>query len=61
MLRSVVIIRVPICTKDNSLANKVKRVRTAAKAAIDRIKVVLYAKLSDCSIVIRGVVKYKIT
>jgi hypothetical protein len=61
MLRGVVIVRVPICTKDNSLANKVERVRTAAKAAMDRIEVVLYAKLGDCSIVIRGVVKYKIT
>jgi hypothetical protein len=36
-------------------------VRTAAKVVIDRIKVVLYAKLSDHSIIIRGVVKYKIT
>jgi hypothetical protein len=35
-------------------------VRTVAKAVIDRIKVVLYAKLSDRGIVIRGVVKYKI-
>jgi hypothetical protein len=56
-----VVIRIPVCTKDNSLANEIKRVWAAAEAALSRIKVVCLAKRSNRGIVVRGVVKYKVT
>ena len=61
MLFGDIVIRVPICTKDNSLADEVKRVCAAAEAAVGRIKVVCLAKRSNRSIVVRGVVEYKVT
>ena len=61
MLFSDVVIRIPICTKDNSLANEVKRVWAAAEAAVSRIKVVCLAKRNNGGIVVCGVIKYKVT
>ena len=55
------VIRVLICTKDNSLADEVKRVWAAAEAAVSRIEVVCLAKRSNCGIVVCGVVEYKVT
>jgi hypothetical protein len=62
MLFSDVVIRVPICTKDNSLADEVKRVcAVAEEAAVSRIEVVCLAKRSNRGIVVRGVIEYKVT
>jgi hypothetical protein len=61
MLFGDVVIRVPICTKDNSLADEVKLVWAAAEAAVSRIEVVCLAKHSNRGIVIRGAVEYKVT
>ena len=61
MLFSDVVIRVPVCTKDNSLANEIKRAWAAAEAALSRIEVVWLAKRSNRGIVVRGVVEYKVT
>jgi len=61
MLFGDVVIRVPICIKDNSLADEVQRVWAAAEAAVSRIEVVCLAKRSNRSIVVRGIVEYKVT
>ena len=56
-----VIVRLVISAKDNSLANAIERMRTAAKATIGSVKVILDSKSSNCGVVIGSIIKYKVT
>jgi hypothetical protein len=60
-LLSNVIVRLFIRAKYNSLANKVKRIQATIKALIGSVKVVYASNYSNCSVIISGVIKYKVT
>jgi hypothetical protein len=60
-LTNVVIIYVSVYTLKQSLTNKVKRVRAAAEALVSRVKAYLLSNYSNCAIIIRRVIKHKVT
>jgi hypothetical protein len=60
-LLSNVIIRLFIRARYNSLANKVKRIQAITDTLIGSVKVIYVSNYSDYSIVISGVIKYKVT
>ena len=60
-LLSSVIVSVFVSAKYNSLANKIKRIRATTEASIGSVKVVYAAKRGDRSIVVSGVIEYKVT
>jgi hypothetical protein len=60
-LANVVVVRVSVYTPKQSLTNKVKRVRAAAEALVGRVKAYLLSNRSNCAVVVRRVVKHKVT
>jgi hypothetical protein len=60
-LANVVVVRVSVYTLKQSLTNKVKRVRAAAEALVGRVKAYLLPNYSNCAIIVRRVVKHKVT
>jgi hypothetical protein len=60
-LFSNVIIRLFVSAKYNSLANKVKRIRATIEALIGSVKLIYVSNCVNCSIIVSGVVKYKVT
>jgi hypothetical protein len=60
-LANVVVIRVSVYALKQSLTNKVKRVRAAAEALVGRVKAYLLSNYSNRAVVVRRVIKYKVT
>jgi predicted oxidoreductase (fatty acid repression mutant protein) len=60
-LANVVVVRVSVYTLKQSLTNKVKRVRAAVEALVGRVKTYLLSNCSNRAVVIRRVVKHKVT
>jgi hypothetical protein len=60
-LANVVIVRISVYTLKQSLTNKVKRVRAAAEALVGRVKAYLLPNYSNYAVVVRRVVKHKVT
>jgi hypothetical protein len=60
-LANVVVIRVSVYAPKQSLTNKVKRVRAAAEALVGRVKAYLLPNCSNCAVVVRRVIKHKVT
>jgi hypothetical protein len=61
MLFSRVVVRLFVLAKYNSLANKIKRVRTVAEATIGSVKVVKECNRGDSSVVVSSVIKDEVT
>jgi hypothetical protein len=61
MLFSCVVVRLFILTKYNSLANKIKRVRTTAEVIIGSVEVIKACNRGDSSVVVSSVIKDKVT
>jgi hypothetical protein len=59
-LARVIIISVSILTLEEYLANKVKRIRTAADAIIGSVKIYLLRNCGNSRVVITCVIKYKV-
>jgi hypothetical protein len=60
-LLSSVVVSVFVSAKYNSLADKVKRIRTTTEALISSVKVVYATKRGDRGIVVSSVIKYEVT
>jgi predicted oxidoreductase (fatty acid repression mutant protein) len=60
-LTNVVIVRVSTYTLKQSVTNKVKRVRAAVEALVSSVKAYLLSNYSNRAVVIRRVVKHKVT
>jgi hypothetical protein len=61
MLFSCVVVRLFILTKYNSLANKIKRVRTTVEVIIGSVKVIKACNRGNSSVIVSSVIKDKVT
>jgi hypothetical protein len=59
-LARVVVISISVLALEEHLANKVKRIRTAADATIGSVKIYLLRNCGDSRVVITCVIKHKV-
>jgi hypothetical protein len=59
-LARVVIVSISVLTLEEYLADKIKRIRTAADATIGSVKIYLLRNRGDGGVVITYVIKYKV-